>query len=94
MSTEEVFVQQYAKLFVRYRNALSMNGDPENRNELQELNEIPRRSGAGWLLPDDWHCSKLNELAYGRQLASLLRQSWRSGMGLPTGAWKRSHGMT
>ncbi len=41
MSTEEVFVQQFAKLFVHYRDALSMNDSGEIRKELHELNEIP-----------------------------------------------------
>ncbi len=41
MSTEEVFVEQFAKLFVHYRDALSMSGRSENGKELNQLNEVP-----------------------------------------------------
>lgn len=41
MSTEEVFVQQFAKLFVHYREALTMNGGSEAGKELHGLNEVP-----------------------------------------------------
>ena len=41
MSSEEVFVQQFAKLFVHYRDALTLDTGRENGSELQRLNEIP-----------------------------------------------------
>ena len=41
MSSEEVFVQQFAKLFVHYRDALTLESGKENGSELQRLNEIP-----------------------------------------------------
>ena len=41
MSSEEVFVQQFAKLFVHYRDALTLDTGRENGSELQTLNEIP-----------------------------------------------------
>jgi hypothetical protein len=41
MSSEEVFVQQFAKLFVHYRDALTLDTRRENESELQRLNEIP-----------------------------------------------------
>jgi len=41
MSSEEVFVQQFAKLFVHYRDALTLDTRRENGSELQTLNEIP-----------------------------------------------------
>jgi hypothetical protein len=41
MSSEEVFVQQFAKLFVHYRDALTLDTTGEQGNELQKLNEIP-----------------------------------------------------
>jgi hypothetical protein len=41
MSTEEVFVQQFAKLFVHYRNALTLDAGGEYGRELQRLNETP-----------------------------------------------------
>ena len=41
MSSEEVFVQQFAKLFVHYRDALTLDTRSENGSELQRLNEIP-----------------------------------------------------
>ncbi len=41
MSSEEVFVQQFAKLFVHYRDALTLGTRREDIGELQRLNEIP-----------------------------------------------------
>lgn len=41
MSGEEVFVQQFAKLFVHYRDALTLNTAAGQGSELQRLNEIP-----------------------------------------------------
>lgn len=41
MSTEEVFFQQFAKLFVHYRDALTLDASGESGRELQKLNEIP-----------------------------------------------------
>jgi hypothetical protein len=41
MSSEEVFVQQFAKLFVHYRDALTLDTRREDIGELQRLNEIP-----------------------------------------------------
>jgi len=41
MSGEEVFVQQFAKLFIQYRDALTLNPVGEQRLELQRLNEMP-----------------------------------------------------
>ena len=41
MSSEEVFVQQFAKLFVHYRDALTLDTGRENGSELQTLNEMP-----------------------------------------------------
>ena len=39
--TEEAFVQQFAKLLVHYRNALTLDTDGENGSELRRLNEAP-----------------------------------------------------
>jgi hypothetical protein len=39
MSTEEVFVQQFAKLFVHYRDALTL--DPPTEQQMSEWNESP-----------------------------------------------------
>jgi len=41
MSTEEVFVQQFAKLFVHYREALTLTHDSTPGASLTEWNEIP-----------------------------------------------------
>ena len=41
MSSEEVFVQQFAKLFVHYRDALTLDTGRENGSERQTVNEIP-----------------------------------------------------
>jgi hypothetical protein len=41
MSSEEVFVQQFAKLFIHYRDALTLDTGREDGSELQRLNEIP-----------------------------------------------------
>ena len=41
MSTEESFVQQFAKLFVHYRDALTLDTRDKNESELQRLNETP-----------------------------------------------------
>jgi hypothetical protein len=41
MSSEEVFVQQFAKLFVHYRDALTLDSVGEHGNGLHELNEVP-----------------------------------------------------
>jgi hypothetical protein len=39
MSTEEVFVQQFAKLFVHYRDALALETPTEQ--QISEWNELP-----------------------------------------------------
>lgn len=41
MLGEEAFVQQFAKLFVHYRDALTLGTVGERGRELQSLNEIP-----------------------------------------------------
>jgi hypothetical protein len=41
MLGEEVFVQQFAKLFVHYRDALTVDTAGEHGSELQRLNEMP-----------------------------------------------------
>ena len=41
MSTEEVFVQQFAKLFVHYREALTLRQDSMTGLQTEEWNEIP-----------------------------------------------------
>jgi hypothetical protein len=41
MSTEEVFVQQFAKLFAHYRDALTLNHDSRMNTQAQEWNQIP-----------------------------------------------------
>jgi len=41
MSTEEAFVQQFARLFVHYRDALTLDTVGENRRQLLSLNEVP-----------------------------------------------------
>jgi hypothetical protein len=39
MSMEEVFVQQFARLFVHYRDALTL--DTPTDNQISEWNELP-----------------------------------------------------
>jgi hypothetical protein len=41
MSSEEVFVQQFATLFVHYRHALTLESIDENGAELRELSDLP-----------------------------------------------------
>lgn len=41
MSTEEVFVQQFAKLFVHYRDALMLDTMDDRRKELHKLSDVP-----------------------------------------------------
>ena len=41
MSTEEVFVQQFAKLFVHYREALALTTDSARDMQLNEWNDLP-----------------------------------------------------
>ena len=41
MSTEEVFVQQFAKLFVHYREALMLNHDSRSGPGVATLSEVP-----------------------------------------------------
>jgi hypothetical protein len=41
MSGEEVFVQQFATLFIHYRQALTLESAGENGAELLELSELP-----------------------------------------------------
>ena len=41
MSTEELFLQQFAKLFVHYRDALTLDARGEQGTQLQKLNETP-----------------------------------------------------
>ena len=41
MSSEEVFVQQFAKLFVHYRNALTLTNEIGNASGSQRLNQMP-----------------------------------------------------
>jgi hypothetical protein len=40
MSTEEAFVQQFARLFVHYRDALTLDTVGENFRQLRSLNEM------------------------------------------------------
>jgi len=41
MSSEEVFIQQFATLFVHYRHALTLESVGEKGIELRELSELP-----------------------------------------------------
>jgi hypothetical protein len=41
MSNEEIFVQQFATLFMHYRHALTLETTRENQAELRELSEVP-----------------------------------------------------
>jgi hypothetical protein len=41
MSTEEVFVQQFAKLFVHYRDALTQDAGPASDRQFHVGSEIP-----------------------------------------------------
>ena len=41
MSSEEVFVQQFATLFVHYRHALTLESAGEREVELRELSDLP-----------------------------------------------------
>lgn len=41
MSTEEVFVQQFAKLFVHYREALTLNTGSARDMQLNGWNDLP-----------------------------------------------------
>ena len=41
MSSEEVFVQQFAKLFVHYRDALTLDTGGMQGSELHGLNDVP-----------------------------------------------------
>jgi hypothetical protein len=41
MSSEEVFVQQFATLFAHYRHALTLESVSEKEVELRELSELP-----------------------------------------------------
>lgn len=41
MSSEEVFVQQFATLFVHYRHALTLESVGENGAELRKLSDLP-----------------------------------------------------
>jgi len=41
MSAEEVFVQQFAKLFVHYRDALTLHADSSRIMNPHEWNELP-----------------------------------------------------
>jgi hypothetical protein len=41
MSVEEVFVQQFAKLFLHYSDALTLEPGGEQENDLNRLNEVP-----------------------------------------------------
>src|SRR5271157_5235114 len=41
MSSEEVFVQQFAKLFVHYRDALTRDTGGKQGSELNGLNDVP-----------------------------------------------------
>ena len=41
MSTEEVFVQQFARLFVHYRDALTEDAGPGSDRQLHVGSEIP-----------------------------------------------------
>ena len=39
MSTEEVFLQRFAKLFVHYRDALTLDTNGDRGRQLERLNE-------------------------------------------------------
>lgn len=41
MSTEEVFAQQFAKLFIHYREVLTVNQDSKTSTQMLEWNEVP-----------------------------------------------------
>lgn len=41
MSTQEVFVQQFAKLFVHYQEALTLSSDAPEARELQTWQDTP-----------------------------------------------------
>ena len=41
MSTEEVFVQQFAKLFVHYREALALNQNSSAGKQVVQWQELP-----------------------------------------------------
>lgn len=41
MSSEEVFVQQFAKLFIHYRDALTLDPGGKQGDELNGLNDVP-----------------------------------------------------
>jgi len=41
MSTEEVFLQRFAKLFVHYRDALTLDTNGDRGRQLEKLNVAP-----------------------------------------------------
>ena len=41
MSTEEIFLQRFAKLFVHYRDALTLDTKGDRGRQLERLNEAP-----------------------------------------------------
>lgn len=43
MSTEEDFLQQFAKLFAHYRDALTLNTNGDRGGQLERLNEVAER---------------------------------------------------
>src|SRR5450759_4248635 len=43
MSIEEAFLQQFAKLFVRYRDALTLDTNDDRGRQLERLNEAAER---------------------------------------------------
>ena len=43
MSTAEAFLQQFAKLFAHYRDALTLNTNDDRGGQLERLNEVAER---------------------------------------------------
>ena len=43
MTTEEIFLQQFAKLFVRYRDTLMLDTTGDTGRQLQRLNDAAER---------------------------------------------------
>jgi hypothetical protein len=81
MSTEEAFLQQFAKLFVHYRDALTLDTNNDEGRQLEKLNEAAehdRMIAAGRLA--------LLEIETNARMAEFpasLRQAGGGRMGLP-----------
>ncbi|HEY4933667.1 MAG TPA: hypothetical protein VII95_05540 [Terriglobales bacterium] len=76
MSIEEAFLQQFAKLFVRYRDALTLDTNDDRGRQLERLNEAAERDrmfAAGRLalleMETNAHVEdNSRHLAYGREM--------------------------